>query len=1367
MTQTRENTKQALPLNVVNMDLFGQHIIEASAGTGKTFNITRIFIRLLLVKEVPVQKVLIVTFTKAATEELRGRIAKEVSQLLLKLREEPESIDDDFKAIIAQIQADTEANSTQTNDKLAKAIRLLSFAALDLDDASIFTIHGFCQRVIKQSAFLRQQSFSPDIVSSSEPYLLQEIQDWFRRNHANTEELELLAYLGVSSPSKFMATFKTGLFGYTKLVPMTLKSSVDENAENVENGADGEVAGEGKGTDEENPKNISKEAFRQQLNELDSAGLAAKELLLSTTQEAITFIEHMFVTHENLILGLLSDKKKPQFKNILRWLQAPFEEKLAKTHVSAILIPKEIKAIATAVTNVDSTQNAEAITEHLNLFKDNFIKYLSDEAATNKALKQLNADYEKSTFARACQVAFDIILEIKAKTAALKQKHEVIDHDDTIHGLASSIQAGNKDLIDYIQSQYPYALIDEFQDTDKDQYSIFSKCYPPGSETLMLLMIGDPKQAIYGFRGGDINTYIAARHAADKEWTMQHNFRSSECLIDAYNVLFYGAKLAGSNIDTIKKLLPLSQQNTKGDTYAVDETSVINDALLFDSNIPYPWIYQGKAQESRGLEDSHHGSIHFFINESLYTQNYNKRKAYKEENTQALAAEVLRLTQEASIDGAPVAYKDIAILVASARQAAQIQSALNSAGLASVYLSEKSDIFESEQALSLFYALDGILHSNQNHKFFRAISTDLFGLSPARLLDMQSNIALFDQYKELMFSLKQTWANDGILVMINNLVKGHFSSRNNGSVMQSTKERILTNYMHLAELLNTQSKTSEHAYQLLNWLKKQLPQNDAEADEDADRENAQRLESDEALIKIVTLHGSKGLEYPIVFIPFAGYKAYEHPTTNLVRYFNKEEHDILIQIGEDEAAKALKIEQSFAEQKRLLYVGITRAVHRCYLGIGAQSEFEKSALFALLEQQEIKNPFADLNGLVEAEEALFNVDYYTFESLANDQRTYAARQAAGKESTNTGLGLQSSSFTGKTGQAWQIESFSKISRQLKHVDLTAKERDESAANKKAERLDVTQDTDLTNIELANDDTQNADLKIDNTLVDGVQVDGLQTDTAQSDSTQSIKTPYRFTIEKSADTGNLLHNILEDHDFSQPVVLGDDNSHVSFYNNGDRICNASELSLWLNEILSTPITQTNSLEQNGTNTFSLLSLSSQAVLKEPEFYFPLNDVSASSLHKLILSHRQELQQDSSASLASAAKLSVQTLQGMMHGFIDLLFMHNGKYYVADYKSNFLGDTQADYQAQQMQLAIQSHNYDLQYLIYCWALDKYLQARLPDYKRSTHFGGVYYLFLRGMSPNFTLGSGVYSAHISEATWLLLDEAFNKKKNQGVAL
>ncbi|MGQ8367085.1 exodeoxyribonuclease V subunit beta [Glaciecola sp. 1036] len=1256
------------PLDVGAMALNGRHIIEASAGTGKTYNITRIFIRLLLVKQVEVQQILVVTFTKAATEELRGRIAEAVNELLTCITETPDKIDDQFRQIIEQIPIDEEVDDQQ-RAQLKKAAVLLKSAALDLDEASVFTIHSFCQRVIKQTAFLRHQSFTPEVIHSSRAYVLQEVQDWFRRHQTEQPIVSQLEQLGILTPNQFVETFYPALIGYNTLSVMDIARCSAES-ESV--------------------------AIKQQ-----------KDLALANLNDLYqTFFNHPQVTTAITLLqtqiasmqATLSAEKADRiaaFEALMDWLALPsYDNLVAKTKVKPIFGKKLVdRFVGHFSGNTDAKDDLAAFADKYATLSDEAKSLCSELKKFDTELAKLEKKQQENIqFEALYQEVLTWILDIRGRILSNKQQHEVIDHDDTIHSLAEAISQGNQGLINYIRTHYPFALIDEFQDTDKHQYAIFSHCYPQDATNTMLVMIGDPKQAIYGFRGGDINTYILAREGAQL-WSMQHNYRSSDAVINGYNCLFYGAKVTENSILDIKNRLPLAQHDQRLEQKVeADRDSIIQDAHIFDPHIPYPWIYPGKDTQTNKLSDSRKGAIHFQLNEDIWTDtSHHHGKTFKAEQALAVANEIVRLTKETKIEDAPVKFKDIAILVASKSEAKYIQDALKQAEIASVYLSEKADIFGSKEATYLYQALDGILHANQNHKFFRAVSTELFGLSVEELHQLTTDMDKFDALKEQMHELQQIWLNEGVLVLITSLLKSRFKTHRNDVL----KERILTNYTHLSELLNAQSNASEHAYQLLNWFKKQLPLNSAESDVPLEQdENVQRLESDEALVQIVTLHKSKGLEYPIVFIPFAGHEPYSPRPNHILRYFDPEQACIKVQIGIDDTSSAWQMQQDFAEQIRLLYVGITRAVHRCYLGIGRQSRYEKTALYHLLIHQGINNPYAQLVSLTEHAPELFYTDFF-----GNDEQVDIAK------SQQLAIELQASSFTQSTDQAWQLASFSKIARQHKTVDLTEKDRDQSLQLPKPSPADV--------------EEENSEFNLD----------------------------CRFSIQRSADTGNLLHNILEDHDFSKPIQLGMENPHVAFYANTHDTLDIQGLNTWINAILNTPIPE---VDKQGS--FTLGSLTAQNTLKEPEFYFPLDELSAAKISRILKEHRQ---QNSIAADFPMPYFTMENLNGMMHGFIDLLFIHNGRYYVADYKSNYLGDKALDYGDAQLTKAILEHNYDLQYIIYCWALDKYLAARIPDYQRERDFGGVYYFFLRGMSPQFPQGSGIYSTQLSNTLWQLLED------------
>ena len=171
---------------------------------------------------------------------------------------------------------------------------------------------------------------------------------------------------------------------------------------------------------------------------------------------------------------------------------------------------------------------------------------------------------------------------------------------------------------------------------------------------------------------------------------------------------------------------------------------------------------------------------------------------------------------------------------------------------------------------------------------------------------------------------------------------------------------------------------------------------------------------------------------------------------------------------------------------------------------------------------------------------------------------------------------------------------------------------------------------------------------------------------------------------------------------------------------------------------------------------------QNTLRESEFYFPMAQADITSLGKLLTDHRNinslSSTCDNNKTINKVRLPSYQSLKGMMHGFIDLVFQHNDKYYVCDYKSSHLGDAFCDYSYEAMKDNIEKNYYDLQYLIYCLALHRYLKQKVSDYDPSEHFGGIYYLYLRGMTNNDShKGAGVYHRQICPDVLNHLDKLF----------
>ena len=334
-------------------------------------------------------------------------------------------------------------------------------------------------------------------------------------------------------------------------------------------------------------------------------------------------------------------------------------------------------------------------------------------------------------------------------------------------------------------------------------------------------------------------------------------------------------------------------------------------------------------------------------------------------------------------------------------------------------------------------------------------------------------------------------------------------------------------------------------------------------------------------------------------------------------------------------------------------------------------------------------------------------------------------------------------FNGKIERDWWLSSFSALSKNLRHNGVSAPDRDNQ---------------------------------------DGVLAVG--DNELESSLNPHLNNPsninsheLRFTLTKGAQTGNLLHDILEQTDFSAPdwqkschwplvkygVIdatadtvkqVNDDAKGVSALSSQEH--SEARLIQWLEAILHTPLTDSRDL--------SLAQLKPLDTLRETEFYYPMRSASSSQLTKLLTEHRNTRKDNALNSVSSSRHghrvhlPSYQQLKGMMHGFIDLIFHADGKYYVCDYKSSHLGDQYSDYNDSAMRHNIEKSHYDLQYLIYALALHRHLKYALADYDPKQHFGGIYYLYLRGMSNQAEHhGCGVYYRQITLAELAQLDDIF----------
>ncbi|NVK54869.1 MAG: exodeoxyribonuclease V subunit beta [Alteromonadaceae bacterium] len=1161
-------------LDVIHLPLRGRHLIEASAGTGKTFNITRIYLRCLLEQQLSVQQILVMTFTKAATEEIRGRIASTLRDAMQYWQQRA--------ANQPMAQTDPVLDAIYERVESQQAMALLQAALLELDDAAVFTIHGFCNKVLADMAFTSAAPLELSLATDTRALYLQGCEDFIRKLSRDSDAFVQLASNNWHTPERFLAQFNTLLeFGDKPVIP--------------------------------EPEQIEDE-FIQALAKLDEQFRSQAERIYQT------LVSHEALFEQAIIGG--DDARQHEWQVILDWLhKGPLAD-----------IPPEAGKFSNGnryKAKREGVSDAKAIIEPLKSFR------LELDKAVKSLLKSKQTLLDK---APVYKLVADGVAYVQAHVRKQKQQLNIVDFNDLIRMLASQISGPDTPLCEQLREQYPVALVDEFQDTDADQYHILANVYPSAEAstqrevTPALMMIGDPKQAIYGFRGGDIFTYLQAARQAEYRWVMDTNWRSVAPVVAGYNRLFWGADCRQPARD------------------------------LFNFNIQYEPVKASSAAKavSTPLIDpaSDRRALTFLCDNSPTAENNNKGET-RQQLARLLTLEVMRLLTQAQLGGHPVRPADIAILVQTGSEATVIQQALKEAGLPAVYLSNRNSLFASSEAADLLLVLNAIWHSHDLRLVNGIIASPLLGLEPAQIQTMliDENASDWDTLLMQIVLWRDIWQRRGVMPLVLGLLQNHYLPT------RGDAERSLTNYQHLAELLQETARTYPQPGHLLNWLHRQV-----QAPEQA-QEHIQRLESDARLIQIVTQHGSKGLEYPIVFVPFAG--DYRDPVkfgnsqAEVLRFYDERAGMQRMALGATPATIEQVRREGNAESMRLLYVAITRASHRCYLGAAESKHTEQSALGRVVRR-------ADCDSWQHAIHQIMAEPCEHIGLIDNIQ------QVAAPDINHNEAGLSYAPFERKFEDSWRLYSFSALTRQAAHTQYRHRE---------------------------------AEIPADATTPAGL-----------------AQQHIRYQLKAGAQSGNLLHDLLEVTDFTAP----------DWHNTGAQVAQRygiedtqhAALFSWLDEVLATPM----SLHDN--NVLQLNQLKPDHTLREAEFYFPLQQVNRGELANVLREHRASIGAD-----ALPPHLDGADLDGMMHGFIDLIFTAHGRYYVADYKSTFLGLSPIDYQPDALNRNNQQHYYDLQYLIYSVALHKFLTQRIPDYEPGQHFGGVAYFYLRGMAPHNPAQSGVF--------------------------
>ncbi|HSR36955.1 MAG TPA: 3'-5' exonuclease, partial [Desulfurivibrionaceae bacterium] len=631
---------------------------------------------------------------------------------------------------------------------------------------------------------------------------------------------------------------------------------------------------------------------------------------------------------------------------------------------------------------------------------------------------------------------------------------------------------------------------------------------------------------------------------------------------------------------------------------------------------------------------------------------------------------------EARIEGRAIRPADVAVLVHKNAQASEMQEALRRLGVASVLQSRES-VFASHEARELVLLLWAVAESTEAVRLRSALVTDYLGLTAADLLRLDDDDEALREWFDRFARWHQVWREHGFMRFMGQLrEEAGVAAR---LVRHGDGLRRLTNLRHLSELLHAQEQRSRcRPLALCAWLAEQC------RGDGVDDAAELRLESDADAVQLVTIHRSKGLEYPVVYCPYLWKGLSDRrPTPKFLTY-----HDpaaawagrlALFPAAEPLALKELEL---FAEQLRLLYVAVTRAKHCCCIPWAAVSSYGSSALAYLLHgstapTDDLGELFTRLKGFSHAE---------CFAQLAErvaQEETWAMRVVDPTEPVvpiavgpAKAVALSCPQPANRPDSSWRISSFS---------GLTAAA---LAARPEAER--------------DYDEAAAATAFAEESLAGEVLLAG---------------------FPKGATAGNFFHRVLELASFQatadELVPLVTDQLRVFGFGVEQwraPVCAA------VAQALAAPLTEASAL--------ALRDVAPERRLHELPFLFPVCPQGGGAVRPATLARTLavEAQGEVAAYADRLAGLDFLPLSGYLKGFVDLVFEHQGRWYIVDYKSNHLGDRYHDYSQAAIGRAMAEHHYILQYHLYCLALDRYLRLRLAGYQYESHFGGVLYLFLK---------------------------------------
>ncbi|WP_133500879.1 UvrD-helicase domain-containing protein [Cognatilysobacter terrigena] len=1177
----------------LEMPLTGVRLIEASAGTGKTFTLATIVTRLIVERGLRIGQILAVTFTEAATQELRERLRR---RLQLLARVAAGAVVDGDASEIALCRMLIERQ--QRVEDPAALRRRLQEAAAEIDAAAVHTIHGFCTRVLADHALETGASFHDAGTPGDDRLLLDTVaHDLWRTLAANADDADLLATWWTS--------------------PEALAADLGELVRAVALRPDAPEIGE------------------SPLPALSAAAHALREAWQSRGGDVRAAIDAALA---GKVLSATSYKAPT--------LTALYDAMAAWRDGAAA--PAKIELLSTAKLAACTNKGKDPQRPQSPLF-----------ARVDTYLARL-ADHDAWIDARRIALLHRVRTLAVRRLAQVKRQLRARSFDDLIDDVARALDGHHgRTLTAQLRRQYHAALVDEFQDTDPRQWSIFRRVFADEGASAPLLLddevraapflalIGDPKQAIYGFRGGDVHTYLRARDVAQPAPSLLRNFRSRPCVLRAIDRLYANAG-EGAFVDARIRFQRVEAGGRRAD-----------DACLRDG-VPAPALVVHRlptTPDGKALDAD----------------------ASRREATTACALAIHDALARGAdgaftVDGRAVEPGDIAVLVRKHDEALRMQRALASLGIPAV-TAGRTSLFATAQAMELLAIFDALLAPADVPRLNAALATVLLGFDAARIDALARDDVARARELARALTWRERWLRSGPLALVNELC-----AANAPRLLELVDgERRLSDFMQLGEALQDAAQRAIGPQGLVDWLRARI----AGADE-RDPEQQLRLESDARRVQILTVHKSKGLEFPLVFLPFAAIGS----QTKSPRWCSVHDGDTrVLDVQPDDACKQRWREDDAAEDARLLYVALTRAEHALWLCTGP--------LYA-----HTSTPLAKLLGEVDA---LACADIVIDDRVREPVERRALRIEAPTQPARARTAKR------LLTRDWSIYSFSALARLGSGSVETLLPR--------GEREDVA----------------------DEPLVPGAPLD------VAAELVAAVATDPRFG---GARFGDVVHAAFETVDFAawrdwrdgappagqQPALV------AAFRGEGYSQTDTDDGLPLLAALVGHTLTV--AMPEGA----RLCDVPDAARRAEMEFHFALDRVGVDALLSTVQAH--------GLLTAREGFGARRTLDGLMTGKIDLIYAHDGQYFVLDYKTNRL----PDYAPATLARAMHEGEYTLQAAIYTLALHRWLRFRLGaayDYERD--IGGIRYVFCRGVDARRAPSPGIHADRLPFALVDALDRLF----------